>query len=596
MCSKRLPRKLAAILYADVAGYSRLTGEDEDATHRALSEYLDLISLTIEAHHGQVMHYAGDAVLAKFDAVIDAMSSAVAVQDELEARNRQLSEQRKLQFRIGINLGDVIEDRGDIYGDGVNVAARLEGLAEPGGICISESVRTAIGNKLPLSFEFMGEQSVKNIAEPVRSYRVITKTASDARTADNSANDSKEPPEPEPSDKPSIAVLPFTNMSADPEQEYFSDGVTEDIITALSNVRSFFVIARNSTFTYKGKSVDVKDVGRQLGVRYVMEGSVRKAGNRVRVTAQLLDAGSGKHIWADKYDGALDDIFDLQDQITSTVIGAIEPRLQRAEFERVKHKRPDSLDAYDFVLRGLASMNKLTPEDTAEGLHQFRLAIERDPNYGRAYACASWCYRRHVQISGMTLSEEDRNESIRLTDAALKADDTDPYVLWQAGLTAGLLENDLDAATALVDRSLAINPNAVRAWASSGLLRNILADTSTAIEHAERAMRLSPLDTAMWVLYSVLAIAHMQEQRYEDAASWARKSIRQHRHNLPAYHVLAASCTQLDRLDEAKKTIQQLLELDPELTITRLQEIFPVANYKNLDSFLDGLRRAGLPE
>jgi len=596
LCSKRLPRKLAAILYADVAGYSRLTGEDEDATHRALSEYLDLISLTIEAHHGQVMHYAGDAVLAKFDAVIDAMSSAVAVQDELEAQNRQLSEQRKLQFRIGINLGDVIEDRGDIYGDGVNVAARLEGLAEPGGICISESVRTAIGNKLPLSFEFMGEQSVKNIAEPVRSYRVITKTASDARTADNSANDSKEPPEPEPSDKPSIAVLPFTNMSADPEQEYFSDGVTEDIITALSNVRSFFVIARNSTFTYKGKSVDVKDVGRQLGVRYVMEGSVRKAGNRVRVTAQLLDAGSGKHIWADKYDGALDDIFDLQDQITSTVIGAIEPRLQRAEFERVKHKRPDSLDAYDFVLRGLASMNKLTPEDTAEGLHQFRLAIERDPNYGRAYACASWCYRRHVQISGMTLSEEDRNESIRLTDAALKADDTDPYVLWQAGLTAGLLENDLDAATALVDRSLAINPNAVRAWASSGLLRNILADTSTAIEHAERAMRLSPLDTAMWVLYSVLAIAHMQEQRYEDAASWARKSIRQHRHNLPAYHVLAASCTQLDRLDEAKKTIQQLLELDPELTITRLQEIFPVANYKNLDSFLDGLRRAGLPE
>ncbi len=596
MCSKRLPRKLAAILYADVAGYSRLTGEDEDATHRALSEYLDLISRTIVSHHGQVMHYAGDAVLAKFDAVVDAMSSAVAVQDELEARNRQLSEQRKLQFRIGVNLGDVIEDRGDIYGDGVNVAARLESLAEPGGICISESVRTAIGNKLPLDYEFMGEQSVKNIAEPVRSYRVTMKTASDTQTVPASANDSREPPEPEPSDKPSIAVLPFTNMSAEPEQEYFADGVTEDIITALSNVQSFFVIARNSTFTYKGKSVDVKDVGRQLGVRYVMEGSIRKAGNQVRVTAQLLDAGSGKHIWADKYDGALDDIFDLQDQITSTVIGAIEPRLHRAEIERVKHKRPDSLDAYDYVLRGLASMNELTPEDTAAGLHQFRLAIERDPNYARAYACASWCYRRHVQINGMTLSEEDRDECIRLTNAALKADDTDPYVLWHAGLTAGLLENDLDAGTALVDRSLAINPNSVRAWASSGMLRNISANTSTAIEHAERAMRLSPLDTAMWVLYSVLAIAHMQEQRYEDAASWARKSIRQHRFNLPAYHVLAASCTHRDRLDEAKETIQQLLELDPELTITRLQEIYPVANYKNLDSFLDGLRRAGLPE
>ena len=596
MSSERLPRKLAAILYADVAGYSRLTGEDEDATHRALSEYLDLISRTIETHHGQVMHYAGDAVLAKFDAVVDAMSSAVAVQDELEARNRQLSEQRKLRFRIGVNLGDVIEDRGDIYGDGVNIAARLESLAEPGGICISESVRTAIGNKLPLDYEFMGEQSVKNIAEPVRSYRVTMKTASDPQTAPASANDSREPSEPEPSDKPSIAVLPFTNMSAEPEQEYFADGVTEDIITALSNVQSFFVIARNSTFTYKGKSVDVKDVGRQLGVRYVMEGSIRKAGNQVRVTAQLLDAGSGKHIWADKYDGALDDIFDLQDRITSSVIGAMEPRLQRAEFERIRQKRPDSLDAYDYVLRGLASMNKLTPEDTAEGLHQFRLAIERDPNYGRAYACASWCYRRHVQINGMTLSEEDRDESIRLANAAMKADDTDPYVLWQAGITAGLLEYDLDTATALVDRSLVINPNAVRAWAASGMLRSILADTSTAIEHAERAMRLSPLDTSMWVLYGILAIAHMQEQRYEDAASWARKSIRQHRYNLPAYHVLAASCIHRDRLDEAKETIRQLLELDPELTITRLQEIYPVADYKNLDSFLDGLRRAGLPE
>jgi len=520
----------------------------------------------------------------------------VAVQDELAARNSQVSEQRKLQFRIGVNLGDVIEDRGDIYGDGVNVAARLEGLAEPGGICISESVRTAIGNKLALGFAFMGEQSVKNIAEPVRSYRVTMKPASDTHIVAASADDRRDPPEPEQSDKPSIAVLPFTNMSAEPEQEYFADGVTEDIITALSNVQSFFVIARNSTFTYKGKSVDVKDVGRRLGVRYVMEGSVRKAGNRVRVTAQLIDAGSGKHIWADKYDGALDDIFDLQDQITSTVIGAIEPRLHRAEFERVKQKRPDSLDAYDYVLRGLASMNKLTPEDTTEGLNQFRMAIERDPNYGRAYASASWCYRRHVQINGMTLSEEDSVESIRLTNAALEADDADPYVLWQAGLTAGLLENDIDAATALVDRSLAINPNSVRAWAASSMLRNISADTSTAIEHAERAMRLSPLDTSMWVLYGVLAIAHMQEQRYEDARSWARKSVRQHRYNLPAYHVLAASCAHCERLDEAREAIRELLELVPDLTITRLQEIYPVANYKNLDSFLDGLRRAGLPE
>ncbi len=592
----RLPRKLAAILYADVAGYSRLTGEDEDATHRQLSEYLDLISATVEDHRGRVMHYAGDAVLAMFDAVVDAVSCATEIQDKLRERNQELPNGRKVQFRIGVNSGDVIEDRGDIYGDGVNVAARLESLAESGGICISESVRTAIGNKLPLGFEFMGEQSVKNIAEPVRSYRVTTKTTSVTQSVAASAVDSTESLEPDQTDKPSIAVLPFTNMSADPEQEYFADGVTEDIITALSNVQSFFVIARNSTFTFKGKSVDVRDVGRQLGVHYVMEGSVRKAGNRVRVTAQLLDAGSGRHIWADKYDGALDDIFDLQDQITSTVIGAIEPHLHRAEFKRVKQKRPENLDAYDYVLRGLASMNKLTPEDTAEALELYRKAIEKDPNYGRAYSCASWCYRRHVQLKGMTLSDEDRDECIRLANAALKADDTDPLVLMQAGLTAVLLENDFDTATSLIDRSLSINPNSVRAWAASGMLRNILADTNAAIEHAERAMRLSPLETAIWVLYGVLATAHMQEQRYEDAASWARKSIRQHRYNLPAYHVLAASCVHLSQLDEAKETIQQLLDLDPELTVTRLQQIYPVAKYKNLDSFLDGLRKAGLPE
>ncbi|MCK5364359.1 MAG: adenylate/guanylate cyclase domain-containing protein, partial [Gammaproteobacteria bacterium] len=553
-------------------------------------------SATVEDHRGRVMHYAGDAVLAMFDAVVDAVSCATEIQDKLRERNQELPNGRKVQFRIGVNSGDVIEDRGDIYGDGVNVAARLESLAESGGICISESVRTAIGNKLPLGFEFMGEQSVKNIAEPVRSYRVTTKTTSVTQSVAASAVDSTESLEPDQTDKPSIAVLPFTNMSADPEQEYFADGVTEDIITALSNVQSFFVIARNSTFTFKGKSVDVRDVGRQLGVHYVMEGSVRKAGNRVRVTAQLLDAGSGRHIWADKYDGALDDIFDLQDQITSTVIGAIEPHLHRAEFKRVKQKRPENLDAYDYVLRGLASMNKLTPEDTAEALELYRKAIEKDPNYGRAYSCASWCYRRHVQLKGMTLSDEDRDECIRLANAALKADDTDPLVLMQAGLTAALLENDFDTATSLIDRSLSINPNSVRAWAASGMLRNILADTNAAIEHAERAMRLSPLETAIWVLYCILAIAHMQEQRYEDAASWARKSIRQHRYNLPAYHVLAASCVHLSQLDEAKETIQQLLDLDPELTVTRLQQIYPVAKYKNLDSFLDGLRKAGLPE
>ena len=324
----RLPRKLAAILYADVADYSRLTGEDEDATHRTLSEYLDLISGFIESHGGTVMHYAGDAVLAQFSAVVDAMAAAVEIQNELRSKNEDLSDDRKVQFRIGVNSGDVIEDRGDIYGDGVNVAARLEALADPGGICISDAVRTAVGKKLDFIYEDTGEQEVKNIEEPVRTYKVVMESKEKPDIA------SAELPALELPEEPSIAVLPFTNMSGDPEQEYFSDGITEDIITALSRISGLLVIARNSTMVYKGKAVDVKQVGCEQGVRYVLEGSVRKAGNRIRVTAQLIDATTGHHLWADRYDRELDDIFAVQDEITQKI--TVEMRVQIAEGEQVR--------------------------------------------------------------------------------------------------------------------------------------------------------------------------------------------------------------------------------------------------------------------
>jgi len=585
-----LPRKLAAIVYADVAGYSRLTSEDEDGTHRRLSQSLDFISQSVATHGGRVVHYAGDAVLADFNTVSEALACAVAVQQTLNAENAELSEERKILFRFGVNLGEVIVDRDDIYGDGVNVAARLESLAAPGGICISEAVRTAIGRRLPLEYEFMGEQQVKNIADPVRAYRVIVDSQTSGAPESADETSLKLP------SKPSIAVLPFTNMSPDSEQEFFADGVTEDIITALSSVQSFFVIARNSSFTFKGQAVDVKDVGRDLGVRYVVEGSVRRAGNRVRITAQLLDATTGNHVWADRFDRALEDIFDLQDEVTESVVGAIEPHLNRAEFERIQQKRPENLDAYDFTLRGLSMMNNLTPGDTAEALKLFRSAIDADSSYARAYVCASWCYRRHVQIRGMTLSEEDRAESIRLAEIALKLDGTDPYVLWQSGLTAGFVEADLNKMTTLVTRSLTINANSTRAWSASGMSHCILGEPVRAISDAERAIRLSPLDPSMWVPYGILANAHMQLQQHEEAVSWARKSLAQHKYNLPAYHVLAASCVHLHLQAEAEKTVHQLRELDPELTISRLQEIYPVARYRNLNLLLEGLRQAGLPD
>jgi len=587
--AERLPRKLAAILYADVAGYSRLTGDDEDATHRRLSEYLDLISESVEQHRGRVMHYAGDAVLAMFDAVVDSLACAAQIQNGLRDRNQALGDDRKVEFRIGVNLGDVIEDRGDIYGDGVNVAARLEALAVPGGICISDAVRAAVGKKLDFHYESMGEQEVKNISEPVRAYHVLLDGAPEDSVSSPEGASLKLP------SKPSIAVLPFTNMSHDPEQEYFTDGVTDDIITALSNVQSFFVIARNSTFTFKGQAVDVKKVGRDLGVQYVVEGSVRRAGDRVRITAQLLDAASGVHVWADRFDRALEDIFDLQDEVTESVVGAIEPHLNRAEFERIREKRPESLDAYDYTLRGLSLMNSLTPRDAANALKLFREAIKADSRYARAYVCASWCYRRHVQLRGMTLSDKDKAESISLAEAAVALDGTDPYVLWQAGMTAGLVADDPTMMTTLVERSLSINSNSTRAWSANGILRCILGQPEEAIPAAERAIRMSPVDPSMWVPYGLLANAYMQQAQYEEAASWARKSLAQHRFNLPAYHVLGASCVHIGHQVEAESAVRQLRELDPELTISRLEATYPVARYRNLDTFLEGLSQAGLP-
>ena len=522
MAEERVQRRLAAILAADVAGYSRLMETDEETTLRTLKGHREIIDRLIARHEGRVFSTAGDSVVAEFRSAVEAVRAAIAIQEELKARNEQLSDEGKMMFRIGVNLGDIMVEGDNLYGDGVNVAARLEGLCAPGEVYVSSSIHGQVEGKLSLGFEDKGEQTVKNIARPIRVYRVRTSTR------ENIGQDAIGDSLPLP-DKPSIAVLPFANMSGDPEQEYFSDGITEDIITALSNVRSFFVIARHSSFTYKGRAVDVKDVGRELGVHYVLEGSVRKAGNRVRVTAQLVEAASGNHIWAARYDGALDDIFDLQDQISASVVGAIEPQLHRAEFERVRHKRPESFDAYDLTLSGLAKMNNLNPQDTADVLTLFLKAIELDPNYARAYVCASWCHRRQVQLKGMVLSEEDKAESIRLAHAGLRADRTDPYVMWQAALTVAVIEKDYEEAVALVDRSLGINANANRAWIASGMLRCYVGDPETAIEHAERAMRLSPLDTSMWVAEGVMANACMQLGNYEEALAWARKSARRGR-------------------------------------------------------------------
>ena len=435
-------RRLVAVLAADVAGYTRLLEQDTDGTVAAWqAARQEVIKPAVADHSGKIVKLTGDGFLVEFSTVQDAVNCAIAMQRGLASSS--------LDFRMGVNLGDIVDDGEDIHGEGVNVAARLEGLADPGGICISGDVYNQVRNRVDAIFEDMGRQEVKNVSAPVQVYAIRLEGPAAPAASDA----------PAISDKPSIAVLAFDNMSGDPEQEYFSDGITEDIITALSRVHSFFVIARNSSFTYKGRAVDVKTIGRELGVQYVLEGSVRKAGNRIRVTAQLIEAATGSHVWADQFDGTPEDIFDFQDEVTASVVGAIQPELLRAEAKRIKKKRPENLDAYDYTLRGLSHMDLLNPEDSLKAFQLFLKAIEIDPGYARAYASASWYYRRQVQIRGKVLTEEEQAEGLRLAELALKSDPADPYVLYQVALTIGLIGGNLERGLELTDQALAINSN-----------------------------------------------------------------------------------------------------------------------------------------
>ena len=381
-------RKLAAILAADVVGFSRLTGADEDRTLarlRALRS--DLIDPTIAVHHGRIVKRTGDGALVEFRSVVDAVRCAIEIQNAMVERNAGVPSDRQIEFRIGVHLGDVVEESdGDLMGDGVNIAARLEGIAQPGAICLSEDAYRQVRARLDLAVSDLGDKELKNIVEPMRVYSLQVGLGAAAKTA----KEERSLPAFALPDRPSIAVLPFQNMSGDPEQEYFVDGMVEDNITGLSRIKWLFVIARNSSFTYRGKAVDIRQVGRELGVRYVLEGGVRKAGNRLRITGQLIEAETGAHLWADRFDGGVEDVFDLQDRITQSIVGIIEPSLQRAEIERVQRKRPDSLDAYDLYLRAVPNMASAMPEDAAIGMGYLEQALKLDPNYAAAHAYMAW--------------------------------------------------------------------------------------------------------------------------------------------------------------------------------------------------------------
>jgi adenylate cyclase len=575
-------RRLAAILAADVAGYSRLMGADEEGTHERLKAHLrELIEPKIATHRGRIVKNTGDGFLAEFASVVGAVRCAVEIQRGMAERNADVPPDKRIEFRVGINLGDVIAEEHDIFGDGVNIAARLEALAEPGGVLVSNTVYDHARDRLPFGFEDLGEHQVKNIARPVRVYRV----------RDNAAGPAEEPVPASPQplalpDEPSIAVLPFANMSGDSEQEYFADGMVEEIITALSRIRWLFVIARNSTFTYKGQAVDVKRVGRELGVRYVLEGSVRKAGQRVRITAQLIDATNGVHIWAEHFDGPLEDVFDLQDKVASSVAGVIEPALQAAETAHSASRPTNDLTAYDLYLRGYAMALSSTGR-TREALCLMEQAIARDPHYGLALAWAAFCCFRLVHDDRSEGPAADALKGAKFARRALEVAGDNSSIMADAARSLAYFGEDIGAMTALVDRALALNPNYARGWHISGALRLWAGQPDIAIAHIEAALRLSPR-ARVGTSLAVIGAAHFLAQRFEEAVPNLLLAIQEDPSHPVPYRYLIACYAHMGRLDEAREIVTRLRAI----TSVVIPDASFLRNPEHRELFLSGLRLA----
>jgi adenylate cyclase len=580
-------RRLAAILAADVAGFSALMERDEEGTYSRIGRLRrEVIEPSLSEHQGRLIKTTGDGFLAEFASPIAALRCALAIQSRLT------NDPDALRLRIGLNLGDVIiEQGGDVYGEGVNVAARLESLADPGGILISQKIHSEVEGKVTADFDDRGEQQVKNITRPVRIYAVRSaiapiKSASTIVAIDNLR------PLPLP-DKPSIAVLPFQNMSGDPEQEYFADGMVEDIITALSRFKSLFVIARNSSFTYKGRAVDIKQVGRELGVRYVLEGSVRKAAGRVRITGQLIEAATNTHLWADKFDGELADVFDLQDNITTSVVGSIAPRIEQAEVERARHKPTDRLDGYDLYLRGMALVHRRGM--LAQARELFRKAFEQDTQYGAAYAMAAWTLVMQQAISGVTLTAESRADAIRLAHLGSKVANDDALAFARCGHVLTYLGHEYDRGMTMVEQAVALNPNLALAWYSRGWVALMCGEAARAVESFDRMVRLSPLDPLRMSAWNGSSFAFFCLGRYEDGCASAMKCFQ----FVTDVHILGAyiiNAVRAGRATEAREAVGKLLKLQPDFRVSDAQEAYPIRLPEVRDRIAEALRDAGIPD
>jgi adenylate cyclase len=581
-------RRLAAILAADVAGFSRLIGADEEGTlNRLRSMRTEVIDPRIIEYRGRIVKTTGDGLLVEFSSVIDALRCATEWQLEIADRNPGTPDDR-IEFRIGVHQGDIVVEDNDIFGDGVNVAARLEGLANPGGICVSARVQEDVTGRLNLTFDDLGEQTLKNIARPVRVYRVRLATAENTpKVTPTQAAPALALP-----DKPSIAVLPFANMSGDPEQEYFADGMVEEIITGLSRIRWLFVIARNSSFTYKGRSVDVKQVGLELGVRYVIEGSVRKAGNRVRITAQLVEAGTGNHIWAERYDRELADIFTVQDEITERVLATIEPELYAAEQFRSQSKPPESLSAWECVMRAMSLVSQSKGAANAEAEELCRRAIAIAPNYGQAHALLAFALERRPIWSGDT--KAILLEASAAARRALDLDERDSWAHMAHGMALWRMRCHGEAERAF-RRALELNPNFALAHALLGMVLAAEEVHVEAVQIAQRALRLSPIDRLIDIYASLaISIAHFAASRYAESAAWARGIAERHPDYDTAYLMLAAAAAMHGDIEVAVKARATLLDRRPQFSLAWMHNNNPLTG-DMLDRVVDGLRRAGIP-
>ena len=590
MSEDRVERRLAAILAADVAGYSRLMGADEEGTLAALKALRrELIDPKVKEHRGRIVKTTGDGALVEFASVIDAVRCAVEVQREMTERNAGVDAGRRIEFRIGINVGDIIIDEGDIFGDGVNVAARLEALAEPGGICVSRVVRDQVRDKLDFGFDDKGEQQVKNIARPVRVYRI--RAGQPPQPSAAAAPDKIAPTLPE---KPSIAVLPFQNLSGDAEQEYFADGIVEDIITGLSRNRAFFVISRSTSFTYKGPAVDVGKVARELGVRYVLEGSVRRAGNRVRITAQLIEGASGRHLWADRYDRELADVFAVQDEIARTIAGEMAPGIIAAEMQQARRKDPSQLDAWDRTMRAHWHIRRFTREDLAEARHLLVEAIELDPANATAFGDLSFAHHFEAVFGW---SEDVAAGYARAGEAARRAlaiDDSDAHA-HSALAIYELFQGRHDEARRRLRRAIDLDPNSPFARGYLGVSYGFAGDYEAALPVLDEAIRLSPRDQLLVIWHLCRGWAALLSERYPEAIEFTTDAAEANPEFPDVYAVLASAHGHLGNAAPARAALDQLLSRMPSLTAADGRLNRPFGSAEQRERFLMGLRKAGLP-